>query len=377
MGRLLPISYGVHLDHKLRSGWIKSFLVHLMGLIILQSKLMASTLILKFRHQVRTPTVVRLCADIELPDNQAGYIAMIQKLRSYFAGADKKYLITGAPQCVVPDANMGDMIAATQFDIVWVQYYNTPQCSARNWITANPNYLSTGIEEQNGFSYNQWADFLVGTASANAKLYIGLPGAPATTDLSTDYYLNTTELSSLVQAYYCHENFGGIMIWEATSADNNTGPDGTYYQGVKDVLLGYDASSRPCCNSSIPPYSNSTSVCLSATTTTVSTTANPTSWANTTSLTQPPQSVSSSASTTSSSSPSSTTSSPPMVTPTPTQPGITTECDLFHLVVSGDVCGTIATTADISLTDFYAWNPTVGSSCANLWLGYYVCIGIL
>ena len=57
---------------------------------------------------------------------------MIQRLRSHFPGADKEYIITGAPQCIVLDADMGNMIAATKFDIICVQYYNTPFCSARN-----------------------------------------------------------------------------------------------------------------------------------------------------------------------------------------------------------------------------------------------------
>jgi hypothetical protein len=170
------------------------------------------------------------------------------------------------------------------------------------------------------------------------------------------------------------------MIWEATSAENNTGPLGTYYQAVKDVLLGYEADSGLCCNSSIPPHSHSTSACLPAsrTATTLSTITKPIATANTTiSLTQSPPTTSSTPSTTSSSSPSLTTSLTPVVTPTPTQPGIVTDCDAFHLVVTGDVCGSIATAADISLTDFYAWNPTVGDTCANLWLNYYVCIGII
>jgi chitinase len=282
---------------------------------------------------------------------------MIQKLRSHFPEADKEYMITGAPQCIVPDANMGNMIASVQFDVIWVQYYNTPQCSARNWATANPKYLSTGIEQSSGFSYYLWANFLVGTASANAKLYIGLPGAPATTDLSTDYYLNITEMSGLVQAYYCQNNFGGVMIWEATSAENNTGSDGTYYQVVKKALLGYDTDPSLCCNSSIPPYGNST---VNSTRTCLPTTRTATVTASSTAST------------------TSTTSSPPVVsTPTPTQPGITTDCNLFHLVVTGDVCESIATAADIPLTDFYIWNPSVGDTCANLWLNYYVCIGIL
>jgi hypothetical protein len=56
---------------------------------------------------------------------------------------------------------------------------------------------------------------------------------------------------------------------------------------------------------------------------------------------------------------------------------MTSDCDLFHLVVSGDGCYAIATAADISLADFYTWNPAVGSTCATLYLGYYVCIGVL
>lgn len=64
-------------------------------------------------------------------------------------------------------------------------------------------------------------------------------------------------------------------------------------------------------------------------------------------------------------------------TPTPTQTGMVSNCDAFHLVVSGDTCDSITTAAGISLSDFYSWNPAVGNTCASLWLGYYVCIGIL
>ncbi len=103
---------------------------------------------------------------------------MASRLREHFKTASKKYILTGAPQCVVVDANMGALISQVQFDIIWVQYYNTPQCSARNWINANPNFAADGIEHSAGFSYSQWARFLVGTASANAKLYIGVPGSP-------------------------------------------------------------------------------------------------------------------------------------------------------------------------------------------------------
>ncbi|HEY1645206.1 MAG TPA: LysM domain-containing protein, partial [Candidatus Saccharimonadales bacterium] len=66
-----------------------------------------------------------------------------------------------------------------------------------------------------------------------------------------------------------------------------------------------------------------------------------------------------------------------ITTPTPIQSGMVSDCNAFHLVASGDLCQTIATDAGISLTDFYTWNPTVGSGCSSLWLGYYVCTGIV
>lgn len=41
----------------------------------------------------------------------------------------------------------------------------------------------------------------------------------------------------------------------------------------------------------------------------------------------------------------------------------------------GDTCVGIANNKDITLTDFYEWNPAVGSNCQTLLAGYYVCVG--
>jgi LysM repeat protein len=65
-------------------------------------------------------------------------------------------------------------------------------------------------------------------------------------------------------------------------------------------------------------------------------------------------------------------------TPTSIQAGMTSSCNKFHKVVSGDQCGTIASNAGITLANFLKWNPGVGGfACRSLWLGYYVCIGVL
>ncbi|KAL4861741.1 hypothetical protein BDV12DRAFT_190881 [Aspergillus spectabilis] len=86
---------------------------------------------------------------------------------------------------------------------------------------------------------------------------------------------------------------------------------------------------------------------------------------------------SSSSSTVSTTTTTTTTTGNGVTTPTPYESGITDDCDKFHLVVSGDACADIVSDAGITLDDFYIWNPTVGTDCSGLWLGYYVCVGIL
>jgi hypothetical protein len=49
-------------------------------------------------------------------------------------------------------------------------------------------------------------------------------------------------------------------------------------------------------------------------------------------------------------------------------------CKAWHLAVSGDSCWTIEQKYDVAAAKFNAWNPKVGTDCAGLWLGYYVCV---
>lgn len=75
--------------------------------------------------------------------------------------------------------------------------------------------------------------------------------------------------------------------------------------------------------------------------------------------------------------PTSTTPTNGITTPTPTQTGMTGNCNKFHKVMSGDTCSDLATTYKVSLDNFYSWNPAVGSDCTKLGLYYYVCVGII
>ncbi|KAG0645436.1 Endochitinase A1 [Hyphodiscus hymeniophilus] len=161
--------------------------------------------------------------EIKSPDNQAGYIAMINRLRSHFGNEERQYFITGAPQCVVPDANMGEMMTKAQFDMLLVQFYNTNECSARRFV-----------DEGEGFTYDALVESLEGTPSENAKIYLGLPAA---TDAAGErYYLHANEVEKLVQAHAGKRNFGGIMLWDAARAEENRQEGKAYHEMMKDIL---------------------------------------------------------------------------------------------------------------------------------------------
>ncbi|AEO70563.1 carbohydrate-binding module family 50 protein [Thermothielavioides terrestris NRRL 8126] len=72
----------------------------------------------------------------------------------------------------------------------------------------------------------------------------------------------------------------------------------------------------------------------------------------------------------------STTTSPSSTTPSPLMPSLASDCNKFHQVQSGDACASIEQSAGITDDEFRSWNPTIDAACDNLWLGYYVCVGV-
>lgn len=63
-------------------------------------------------------------------------------------------------------------------------------------------------------------------------------------------------------------------------------------------------------------------------------------------------------------------------TPTPAQPGMVDNCDVFHKVASGDGCASITAKYGISLDQFREWNTQAGANC-NIWLDNYVCVSVI
>ncbi|CAF9926976.1 MAG: Chitinase 2 [Gomphillus americanus] len=161
--------------------------------------------------------------DIEANSGNEYYQYMIETLRSNFASdLGNTYFITAAPQCPIPEPNMGEIIQAAQFDKLWIQFYNNPYCSPPNAI-----------------NYDDWKSYIAGTPSANAKLYIGVPAAPdgATgTASGAQYYLDPPALSSLISQYKGDNAWGGVMMWSAGFSDSNVNNGCTYAQDTNHIL---------------------------------------------------------------------------------------------------------------------------------------------
>ena len=166
--------------------------------------------------------------DIENAIGRQFYPPLISMLRSYFeADPNNTYYITGAPQCVLPEPNMQEIIQKSIFDYLWVQFYNNPECS-------HPT-----------LNYNFWVEFLKDTPSAGAKVFLGLPASPlAANGLRTgsQYYWEPTALTPVIRMYQNNSAWGGVMLWDAGHSSTNINNHCTYAQQVQSILK----SGAPC-----------------------------------------------------------------------------------------------------------------------------------
>ncbi|KAF4336893.1 hypothetical protein FBEOM_9240 [Fusarium beomiforme] len=66
-----------------------------------------------------------------------------------------------------------------------------------------------------------------------------------------------------------------------------------------------------------------------------------------------------------------------ITTPTAIQAGMVSNCNKFHLVKSTTTCQGIVDYDKITMADFLKWNTGIKSSCSNLELGTYACVGVI
>jgi LysM repeat protein len=76
-------------------------------------------------------------------------------------------------------------------------------------------------------------------------------------------------------------------------------------------------------------------------------------------------------------SPSPTSPSNGIKTPSPVQENVHKNCNKFHQVQKTTTCSSINNYYNLPLKDFYSWNPSVGTNCQSLLVGYWVCVSII
>ena len=166
--------------------------------------------------------------DIDNEDHSTKYYnTFVNALRRTFTDDNsKEYYISGAPQCVRPDASI-PLAAMQAMDFVFVQFYNN---AAAGCDIGQPGFID---------SLKAWSGDLSGNstvAGMGPKLYVG---APACADCAGKGYLDPANMTSVIKSAKAAgiSNFGGVMLWDGSEAKNNTDGDCDYIHVVKSALV--------------------------------------------------------------------------------------------------------------------------------------------
>lgn len=183
--------------------------------------------------------------DFDLENNQStGTVALGKKLREIFlTDPSRKYYLSAAPQCPYPDASTGAMLAGVDMDFAFIQFYN--------------NYCQLG----SNFNWDTWQSFAEQTSpNKNIKMYVGLPGA--TSSASTGYADLATVEKYVTSSIKLSANFGGFMLWDASSGESNVDSTGKSFAAQ---LKEYAASGAGAASAVSSAVSSAASSAVSST----------------------------------------------------------------------------------------------------------------
>ncbi|KAJ3783795.1 class III chitinase [Lentinula aff. detonsa] len=177
-----------------------------------------------------------------------GYAAFVTEIRSLASGASKQYYITGAPQCVFPDASLGSVINTVAFDAIYVQFYNNP-CGLPFFETTSfcRHYTDANVSFR-----DNWARTT--SPNPNVKVFLGAPAASLAA--GTGYQDLATLSSYAVQMRHSFPSFGGVMLWDEVLFDplSQAYVNDRYDLGIKNALVaaGGTGFTFPACTA--PAY---------------------------------------------------------------------------------------------------------------------------
>ncbi|KAK0656438.1 glycoside hydrolase superfamily [Cercophora newfieldiana] len=160
-------------------------------------------------------------------DDENFYPDMVAKLHELIDGGD--FLVTAAPECPLATEffKMKKLIDNSKFDALFIQFYNNQGCDGTSA----------------GFNFAQWASYLQGKPSADALLFVGLPGSQ---DSANTGYLDFDEATALIESVKDHPKFGGVMLWDMHTATNNKKGCSDFQRTLHDVLIGEDTTPESC-----------------------------------------------------------------------------------------------------------------------------------
>ncbi|KAJ1928982.1 Chitinase 2 [Tieghemiomyces parasiticus] len=153
-----------------------------------------------------------------------GVTAFVTELRrlSVVSNSPRRLIISAAPQCEYPDANLGRPLEEADIDMVLVQFYN-------NWCGL------MNFDNIWAWNYPVWHKLIGRMVNKNAKIYIGAPSAPA----AGRGFVNLTRLTQIYRNISStYDSVGGMMLWDVSNGWNNyddiatiDGPVGTFQGG--------------------------------------------------------------------------------------------------------------------------------------------------
>ena len=118
-----------------------------------------------------------------------------------------------------PDASLGQALNSAWFDMIFIQFYN------------NPNVC--GATEGSVLNIDVWQSWAKRSVNPSVKIYVGLPAAPSAASYG---YISPCRLSQIVGISKNYQNFGGIMLWDASQAWNNINSVKNYAELAKYYL---------------------------------------------------------------------------------------------------------------------------------------------
>ena len=108
------------------------------------------------------------------------------------------FLLSGSPQCFIPDHYLDTAIKTGLFDHIYVRFFNNPPCQ-----------YSDGNTARLFASWNEWTSL----ALPNNSVFLGLPAA--TEVAPTGGYIPPEVLVSEVLPYIKqYPNYGGVALWD-------------------------------------------------------------------------------------------------------------------------------------------------------------------